>query len=400
MTTVNRSWLEAIELELKDNILSFWMNNTIDEQHGGFIGEISQDMTIHADADKGLVLNARILWTFSAAYRLFGNEQYLQVAKRAYQYLTTHFHDHEYGGLYWMVDVNGKASQDKKQIYGQSFVIYAVSEYYRATGDENALAYAIELFRTVEKYGYDPLHKGYWEALSREWQETDDYSLSGKDRLERKSMNTHLHVLEAYTNLYRVWQSDELRVKLKELIEITMDHIIDADSAHFILFFNEEWEVKSDLISYGHDIEGSWLLHEAAEVLGDEELLAAAKKAAIRMAEVTYAEGVDADGGLLNEADSTGLIDTNKDWWPQAEAVVGFFNAYQLTGDTKFLEASEKSWSFIDQYIVDKANGEWYWSVTRDGIPTTGHPKAGVWKCPYHNARACFELIERGRDHE
>ncbi|MNZ91694.1 Cellobiose 2-epimerase [compost metagenome] len=295
-----------------------------------------------------------------------------------------------------MVDAAGNPAETKKQVYGQAFAIYAFSEYYRATGNEAALSQAIEIFQTLERYSYDPAFKGYFEAHTQDWKETGDNSLSEKDLNEKKSMNTHLHVMEGYTNLYRVWKSDELHAKLKELIEVTIEHIVDADTAHFILFFDEQWNKKSGHISYGHDIEGSWLIVEAAEVLGDTELLEKARAVAIRMAEATLQEGVDKDGGLFNEAYSDGtLIDSDKDWWPQAEAVVGFYNAYQMTGDVKYLDAARKSWAFIESFIVDKEHGEWHWSVTQDGAPSENLQKVSPWKCPYHNGRACFEMIER-----
>lgn len=395
MSGNNQQWLASIKQELESNILSFWMEHTPDEKNGGFYGFISRDLTVNQGAGKSLVLNTRILWTFASAYRITGNESYLKIAERAYRYVNEYFTDQQYGGLYWMVDAEGKPAETKKQVYGQAFAIYAFSEYHRATGSEAALQQAIELFHKLERYSYDQENKGYFEALTRDWQETGDNSLSEKDLNEKKSMNTHLHVMEGYTNLYRVWKSDELHAKLKELIEITIKHIINEDNAHFILFFDEQWNRKSEHISYGHDIEGSWLLVEAAEVLGNEALLASVRAIAIRMAEVTLNEGVDGDGGLFNEAGPEGLIDTDKDWWPQAEAVVGFYNAYQMTGDEKYREAAVRSWQFIESFIVDKVHGEWHWSVKRDGSPSGNIEKVSPWKCPYHNGRACFEMIVR-----
>lgn len=388
-------WTERLERELKQNILSFWMKHAIDETNGGFYGYISRDLRIDPNADKSLVLNTRILWTFATAYRVYGDESYKRVADRAYRYLNDHFADREHGGLYWSVDAAGRPSSDKKQIYGQAFAIYAYSEYARATGDEQALTLAIELFHTLERYGYDKEHRGYWEALSRSWGPTEDNSLSEKDLNAAKSMNTHLHVLEAYTNLYRVWPSEPLSGKLKELIEVTVRHIVDGGAARFVLFFDPDWTPLSDHISYGHDIEGSWLLAEAAEVLGDEELLDRVNRIAVRMAEAALRDGADEDGGLFNEGGPSGLIDTNKDWWPQAEAVVGFYNAYQLTGEARYREAAAKAWQFIENFIVDKEHGEWHWSVLRDGTPSGNEQKVSAWKCPYHNGRACFEMVER-----
>ncbi|MBO9600421.1 MAG: AGE family epimerase/isomerase, partial [Cohnella sp.] len=252
-----------------------------------------------------------------------------------------------------------------------------------------------EIYLLIEKHAYDPAHRGYIEALAADWTQTDDLSLSGKDLNERKSMNTHLHVLEAYTNLYRVWQPEGLRMKLADLIDIHLDKIVNADNHHFLLFFDDEWASKSGHISYGHDIEGSWLMCEAADVLGDEERIARVRREALAMADATLAEGIDADGGVFNEADGHGRMDDSKDWWPQAEAMVGFLNAFQLAGDEKYLQAARNSWTFIKKYVSDPVNGEWHWQVTREGVPVTSHPKVDPWKCPYHNGRACLESLER-----
>ncbi|MFD0670776.1 AGE family epimerase/isomerase [Cohnella sp. GCM10027633] len=391
----NASWRAELEEELKNNILGFWMRHTIDEKHGGFVGEIKHDMTVVGDADKGLVLNARILWTFASAYRVYKDDRYLTIAERAYAELDAKFRDREHGGLYWMVDAHGRPVQDKKQVYGQAFAIYALAEYNRATGNEGALDWAKELYLLLEKHAYEPAHRGYIEALAADWTQTGDLSLSGKDLNERKSMNTHLHVLEAYTNLYRVWKPEGLRLKLADLIDIHLAKIVNADNHHFLLFFDDEWNSKSEHVSYGHDIEGSWLICEAADVLGDEALIARARREALAMADATIAEGIDADGGVFNEADGHGHLDDSKDWWPQAEAMVGFLNAYQLTGEEKYRQAALNSWRFAKTYMVDSVNGEWHWQVTREGVPVTTHPKVDPWKCPYHNGRACMEGMER-----
>ncbi|MNB87853.1 Cellobiose 2-epimerase [compost metagenome] len=395
MKITTEAWLNALTNELQNNILGFWIKHTLDEEHGGFVGEIDNQLNVIAGAEKSLVLNARILWSFATAYRTYGSAEYLSMAERAYRYLLEHFLDKEYGGLYWMVDASGVPSQPKKQVYGQAFAIYALAEYHHATGDQNALKLAVEIFRVLEKHSYDPLYKGYIEALSREWEVTDELSLSDKDMNEKKSMNTHLHVLEGYTGLYRVWKSEELRVKLAELINTMLDHIVDDQDRHFHLFMDEEWRIKSDITSYGHDIEGSWLLVEAAEVLGDEALLERVRKVAVTMAEAVLAEGIDKDGGIWNEAVPSGLLNEEKDWWPQAEAMVGFYNAYQLTQDTRYLDASAAVWEFIDRYIVDHKLGEWYWAVDEHLQPLAHAPKVSAWKCPYHNSRACFEMIGR-----
>lgn len=390
-----QQWIEQVRQELQGNILPFWIDHTVDQQHGGFIGYIDQEMKPESNADKGLVLNARILWTYAAAYRVFPQEKYLQMAQRAYAYLMAHFLDREHGGFYWMVDYKGHPVQDKKQVYGQAFVIYALAEYHLARPNQEALDMAVDIYHLLEKYSYDPVHQGYIEALSRDWKPTHDLSLSNKDLNEKKSMNTHLHVLEAYTNLYRVWKSPELQHSLEEILEVTLNRIVDSQTAHFALFFDEAWQVKGQHISYGHDIEGSWLLVEAAETLGNPDLLQSVKSTALAMAEAVYNEGVDKDGGIWNEADPSGLTDRNKDWWPQAEAMVGFYNAYQLTGLQKYREAAASSWTFIQHYLIDRKHGEWFWAIGQNGQPLTNEPKVSSWKCPYHNGRACLEMLRR-----
>ncbi|GIO32618.1 MULTISPECIES: AGE family epimerase/isomerase [Paenibacillus] len=388
-------WMRELDEELKNNILRFWAEKSVDTARGGFYGEIDGQLRVNERADKGLVLNARILWTFSAAYRHYKDEQYLEIAGRAYDYLIGHFLDRDHGGLYWMVDADGHPSQDKKQIYGQAFAIYALSEFYLADGRQEALDASIELYQLIERHSHDPIHRGYIEALGRDWTYTSSFSLSNKDLNEKKSMNTHLHVLEAYTNLYRAWKSPTLASSLTRLIEVTLEKIVDRATGHFRLFFDEEWNAKGSHISYGHDIEGSWLLMEAAEVLQDQTLLERVRAVAIRMAEAVLAKGVDHDGGIWNEADPDGVTDANKDWWPQAEAMVGFYNAYELTGESKFRAAAIHSWKFIQTYIVDREHGEWHWGVDPNGSPLPGGTKISAWKCPYHNGRACLEMLSR-----
>jgi mannobiose 2-epimerase len=388
-------FISDVQSELTDDILKFWMQNTVDIDFGGFYGQIDNELNIDKKAPKGSVLYARILWTYASAYRFYKEDKYLFMAKRAYDYIMKYFWDYENSGVYWLVDYEGKPYDTKKQIYGQAFAIYALSEYYMATEENESLERAIELFNVVEKYSYDSENKGYFEAYSKDWKLLEDLRLSDKDMNEKKSMNTHLHVLEGYTNLFRIYKSKELEEKLKEIIEITVLHIIDKNTHHFKLFFDEVWNSKVKTISYGHDIEGSWLLVEAAEVLGDKKLLDDIKLIALDMARVALDEGIDTDGGLLNELHGNGEVDKDKHWWPQAEAVVGFLNAYELSNDEKYLEASYNMWNFIEENIIDKVNGEWFWMAKGEGNEHDKSPKVDMWKCPYHNSRACYEVIRR-----
>lgn len=388
-------WQKHVEAELLSNILPFWLKHAIDHQRGGFHGRIANDLTVDPMAHKGLILNARILWTFSRSYRVYREETYLQTSLRAYDYLARFFWDEKFGGVYWMLDCRGNPVDAKKRIYGQAFAIYALAEFHLATGDQAALARAIQLFEAVEAASHDVLHKGYFETHERDWTLARDQRLSEVDMDEKKSMNTHLHLVEAYANLMRVWENDALRSRLEELIRVFLEHIIDPEAHHFRMFFDEEWHSKSDHSSFGHDIEGSWLLCEAAEILGDQHLLNEVKGEAVRMAQAVDDEALDTDGGLFYEADSGGITDTDKHWWPQAEAVVGFLNAYQLSGHAHFLMDARRSWDFIEKRLVDRRFGEWYWKVSKDGIPSHDKPKVDSWKCPYHNSRACFETMAR-----
>jgi len=380
--------------EVKENILPFWQNMA-DEENGGFYGETDFYGKPNKTADKGCILNSRILWTFSAAYRVFNDDAYKACAQRARDFLSSAFLDTVNGGLYWLVDHTGKALDTRKQFYNIAFGIYALSEHYLATGDRSSLELATALFDATEQYGLDPSAGGYIEACGREWRGIDDFRLSGKDLNCPKSMNTNLHVLEAYTNLVRVGGSERVIKALETLLRITLDKIINRDW-HFNLFFDMNWNSLVKDISYGHDIEGSWLLYEAALATGDEKLILKVKQTALAIAEVIYNVAIDQkNGGLISGCDMEGHIHSKKEWWPQAEAVVGFYNAYELSGERKFYDAAERTWDYIQKYFVDREHGEWYNELNLDNTPDFGLPKAGFWKCPYHNARACFEVARR-----
>ncbi len=389
------SFRRRVATELRENILPFWLEHSVDYEHGGFIGQMSNELSVDHQAHKGLILNARLLWTFSALCRSEGSDLYLELARRAYDYLAAHLWDNRFGGGFWQVDCHGVLVDDKKKIYGQAFCIYALSEYFLATGESAALERAKELFDLIERHSNDAAHGGYIETCNRDWTMADDVRLSDKDMNEKKSMNNHLHVLEGYTNLYRVWPDPQVADELSGLIDLFERHILNRDTFHFGHFFNEQWEPRSDTYTFGHDIEGSWLLCEAAEVLGRSELIEKVRQITIEIAQAVYEQGLDADGGLFYEGRAGEVIDTNKEWWPQAEAVVGFLNAYQLSGREHFLQAAVNCWGFIERAIVDHTHGEWFWRVDRNGTPDRSEPKISEWKSPYHNTRACLETIRR-----
>ncbi|THU40065.1 N-acyl-D-glucosamine 2-epimerase [Niastella caeni] len=390
--------LSIFRIELQQElqaILDYWINNTVDEMEGGFYGRIDNDNISYPDAPKGSVLNARILWTFSAAFSLTKDPQYATMAERAFSYIQDHFIDKEYGGVYWSVTHRGDIHDPKKQLYAQAFVLYACSEIHRALQVEPAKKLAIALYHLIQEKSFDAIKGGYFEAYARNWQPLADLRLSDKDANEKKTMNTHLHILEAYTCLYRIWPDEQLKQHIILLLKNFDDHIIDQQTGHLHLFFDEDWNVKSGTVSYGHDIEASWLLLEAAEVIGDEALIAGTKALAIKMAEAVII-GLDIDGGLWYEFEKAhNQLIKEKHWWPQAEALVGFYNAWQLSDRHEFLQYAFNNWAFIKQHIRDHKNGEWFWGVYEDYTVMPSQDKAGFWKCPYHNSRACMEIIRR-----
>ncbi|MES2651103.1 MAG: AGE family epimerase/isomerase [Bacteroidota bacterium] len=382
----------AVEIELQA-LLNWWRTYTVDEKHGGFYGEVGNDNKAIFGSPKGIVLNSRILWTFSAAFLLKQNEENLIIAKRAFHYILERFYDSSNGGFYWSLSANGEMLDGKKQIYGQAFTIYGLAEYYKVTGDERALELAKDTYRLIEKHSFDPVNLGYIEAFDQDWQMLADLRLSDKDLNAEKSMNTHLHIIEAYANLYLIWKDEQLAKAIKQLLFVFKEYII-TETNHLSLFFSVNWKPQSSLISYGHDIEAAWLLQECAEILGDPEEIVVFKTLALNLTNAVN-DGLDKDGGMYYEYDpSIDHLVREKHWWPQAEAMVGFFNAYQLTANADFLLKSIRSWNFIGAMLKDHKNGEWYWGIYPDGTLMKEN-KAGFWKCPYHNGRACMEVLKR-----
>jgi mannobiose 2-epimerase len=387
----------AVSDHLFGHILPFWCGEAVDHEHGGWMGWLSNDLTPDRAKPKGLIVHARILWAFSAAYRERPEAIYREMADRALLYLLTRFRDIEHGGAFWRLDDHGRVIEDVKKTYGQAFCIYALAEYHRAFESAAVLQEAKAIFELLEAHAHDDAHGGYFEVCSRDWSTVIEAALSEKDLTEKKSMNSHLHVLEAYTNLLRVWNDPRVAKRLRELIQLFEERIFDSRTLHLHHFFDEQWNVRSDTYTFGHDIEASWLLREAAEVLGDLEVIKRVESLSARVAEVVLNEAIDRDGALCYEGKAGAIIDAGKECWPQAEAVIGFLNAYELSGEKKFLEAAQRVWSFIDRHLVDRVNGEWFWRINEDGRPDLALPKVSEWKGPYHSSRMCLELIRRIR---
>ncbi len=409
---------------VENNILRFWMDKMVDREHGGFYGRIDGHEVLHPEAEKGAILNARILWSFSAAYRVLGKPEYLEMATYAKEYFVSHFIDKEYGGVYWSVDYKGNPLNTRKQFYAIGFALYGMSEYARATGDREALECALQLFDCIEEHAFDSENNGYIEARTREWDEIADMRLSELDANFPKSQNTHLHIIEPYANLYRclkefqassscdyvpvigsvlpitvaVPQETFFRVEaaLRNIIGIFTDRILNPETHHLDLFFEMDWtRGAGHLESYGHDIECSWLMHEAALVLGDQEVLAKVEPIVREVAKASE-KGLRPDGSMIHEANlDTGHMDDDLHWWVQAENVVGWMNIYQYFGDKDALSHAVRCWQYIKDNLIDYENGEWHWSRHPDGTLNTVDDKAGFWKCPYHNSRMCLEIIER-----
>jgi mannobiose 2-epimerase len=395
------SLADQMRLELTGNILPFWERSIVRPDGQGFFGLVDEHGVPDGSAPLGSVMVSRILWTFSAAERAFPG-RYREMAGKAWHELTTKFWDRKNGGLYWMVTPSGAPLNPRKQTYAQAFGLYALAEHYRATGEPRSLELATELYHLIERHARDSNGSGYIEARDQSWQPIADQRLSEKDLNCPKSMNTHLHVLEAYSNLLRVWRGRELVDNQTMLMNITLRRILAPSRDHLRLFFDTGWHSLSDTVSFGHDIEASWLLVEAATLLEDDAVLVGVTDAAAKLAENVLRNGVASDGSLLYEAGGDGKItDAARHWWVQAEGVVGFYNAYQITRDSRFLAAAGKLWTFIRDKVVDRRYGEWHARLDEHGLPVTDGPeryKAGPWKCPYHNARACLEIMRRSQE--
>ena len=357
---------------------------------------------LHADEPRGAILNARILWTLSAAARFTGDPQYAEAAARQMRYVADTFIDREYGGVFWAVNPDGTPSADKKQFYAIAFTIYGLAEYVRLCGDKEALELAVELFRCIEKHSRDNVRGGYFEASARDWSPLADVRLSDKDENASKTMNTHLHILEGYANLLRVWPTEECREATASLLRLFNDVIVDSQTHNLGLFFDDDFRRLDAEISYGHDIEASWLMFEAAEVIGDAALLAKTADVTRHVA-LAALRGRCYDGSMVYERHANGHFDNEKHWWVQAENVVGQIYLARFHSATK--EASDKaladalqSWRYIDSMIVDHENGEWYWSRMPDGSINRRDDKSGFWKCPYHNSRMCIEAASQLRE--
>jgi len=387
---------KEFEAELHQ-LLTWWSHSMVDEENGGFFGRIDGHGKLYALAPKGIILNTRILWGFSAAANQCGEEKYTALAKRAYHYLKDHFFDPEHGGVFWEVNSLGKPCNEQKQVYAQVFAIYALTEYYQLIGEKSVLQEAEAIFYLLEKHSRDRTLGGYRNVFEPNWTPAENQRLSDKDEDQGKIMNTHLHVMEAYANLYRVAPEPAVAEALKNSILLILDKFCSRSPRHLYLYFSDDWKPTSREKSFGHDIECAWLLREAAHILGEEDLMERVNKIARELAGATLQNGRTPHGMVYEKQDGkTGELEQELHWWPQAEAVVGFLDAYQHTGEENFLQASALAWNGIKAHFRDGEHGEWHWLIDEAGNPLPSHEdKAGPWKAPYHNVRMCLEVLRR-----
>jgi cellobiose epimerase len=388
---------KEVSEDLTKNILPYWSLRMVDYVNGGFYGRIDGNDKVYPEVEKGGILNARILWTFSSAYRVLGDTSYLRLANRAKDYILAHFIDSQYGGTYMSLKADGTPSNTRKHIYTNAFFIYALTEYSRATGNKQALAEAMKIFELFEKNAADSEYGGYYEVFSNDWKRVRERLIGESSDKDEKTMNTSLHIMEAYTNLYRASGDKLVGDRLRNLIKIFLDKIIDKKTSHLICFMDRNWNGTSSVDSYGHDIESSWLLYEAASLLGDQKLIGRVKETGIKIANAAL-EGYQPDGSMLSDKNNaTGHVRTQRSWWEQAETIVGYLNAFELTGDESYLNRSLNCWEYTKQHFVDAKNGGWFSYVSESGVH--GGDKGGYWICPYHNGRMCMEVIERVNEH-
>ena len=373
---------------LTENILPYWLK--LRDPSGGFYGEVSADGEVLKDAPRGVILNARIIWAFAAAYRALGNREYLDAALWAAGWFLEHFCDHKYGGVYWSVSADGKRLEDKKQLYAQGFAIYGLSEL-AACGNEEALKEAVNLFKVVEARFADTVYGGYREALARDFSPLEDMSLSAHDINADKTMNSHLHILEAYANLYKVWPDPALKAAVERLLDLVCNKVMGEDG-HLQLYFRNDWTAMPGAVSYGHDIETSWLMLECAKALGDKEVVSRVKPYALSLG-IAGDEGLLPDGSMRYEKLPDGTYDNSRQWWVQAETVVGNLWLWKYHGVSSAADTARHAWDYVREHLVDTEGGEWWWAVLPDGSIDRANPKAGFWKCPYHNSRMCLEAL-------
>lgn len=387
-----QNMVNEIKEHLISDIIPFW-ENLKDETYGGFYGYMDYDLKVDRKAVKGCILNSRITWFFANAYTLLGETELLTYARHGYEFLKNYCMDKEKGGVFWSVTYDGKPEDTTKHTYNQAFSIYALSSYYEASGDEEALALAKQLMEIIEERCTN--ENGYMEAFDREFKPVENDKLSENGVIAEKTMNTLLHVFEAYTELYRVSKDARAKERLEWMMDLMAERIYNPALHRQEVFFDNDYHSLIDLHSYGHDIETAWLIDRGVEVLEEESYEKKMTPITRNLTERIYEVAFDGHS-LANECEN-GVVNQHRIWWVQAETVVGFLNGYQKDKSRReYLEAAKSQWQFIKDHVIDKRKGsEWFWEVNPDGTPIPDRPIVEPWKCPYHNGRMCFEVLKR-----
>lgn len=387
------SFQNEISTELQ-RILDYWQEYSKDDCYGGFVGKVDNYNNRIDKAPKSIILNTRILWTFSRAGNFYNDWRYDSECQRAFDYLLNNFRDYEFGGVFWELDHLGKPTKMRKQVYAQAFCIYSLSEYYRYSKNPKAILWALELFRLIEDRAYDKINGGYVEAYDRKWNSIEDMRLSEKDLNAPKTTNTHLHILEAYTVLFEMTGNPVVENALTNLMKLFHERIFEQNN-HMKLFFTTEWKKLSTEISFGHDIEAVWLMLYGSRMLQNQVLLKRTEELTKKVTKTFINEALDTEFGVINSKDSETLeLDTDRHWWPQAEAMVGLLYNWKITNDSSYFSICKQIWAFITEHIIDHENGEWFFRVDHNGEPYLEENKIGPWKCPYHNCRALIEILQ------
>ena len=383
---------DEIKNHLTENLIPFW-KGLIDRDFGGYYGFSDFDHTVNEKYEKGCILNSRILWFFSSCAELTDDKDCIGYAGHAYDFLKSAYLDRKNGGVYWSVTYDGDPLDTTKHTYCQAFAIYALAAYYKVSADEESLGIANDLVKIIEQKCRDKY--GYLEAFNVDFTPASNEKLSENGVMAERTMNTLLHVYEAYTGLYEVTKSDYIADRLREMLTIFKDKMYNPEKHRQEVFFDRNYTPLLDLISYGHDIETAWLIDRGIEVLDDDELKAAYGDITCDLADNILHNAFD--GNSLAQECEAGVVNEDRVWWVQAEAVNGFINEYlKDPSKTEYKDAAVAQWEYIKKNFIYKDGGEWYNQLDKSGKPYGNMPVVGPWKCPYHNGRMCLEIIRRG----
>jgi mannobiose 2-epimerase len=398
MQQVSQKYTPLLEKILTGNIVPFWYDKGLDRVHGGYTISFDIEGKLREPVTKMIVTQARQVWLFSRLARAgYEPQKHLEAAKLGYQFLRDKMWDPVNGGFYWAVDITGNQKlQPNKHLYGQSFALYAISEYAIAGEDKEALDFAIQFFNLLEEKSHDPIHGGYVEYFSPDWTSLPGASSYMGAPGDLKLMNTHLHLLEAMTTFYRASELPLARERLLELINIESNSVVRKNLGACTDKYSQDWTPRLEgdyaRVSYGHDIENVWLLMDACDAAGISDYPFMDLYRTLFEYSLKYGYDSRQGGFYYTGRFNTAADDRSKSWWVQAETLVSSLRMYERTKDPKYLPVFETTFALIESRLVDWQVGEWFESLSAQGQPQGD--KASVWKAGYHNGRAMIECIE------